>query len=146
LLIYNKNELIGQEEYDRLRPLSYPQTDVFLVCYSVTLPASFENVKEKWYPEVRHHCPGVPCLIVGTQIELRDDPSVIEKLSRQRLKPITTKQGKALAREIEAVKYLECSALTQKGVKNVFNEAIVAAVKPFHYRYEEVSFTTKVKR
>lgn len=42
----------GQEDYDRLRPLSYPQTDVFLVCFSVTSPASFENVKEKWFPEV----------------------------------------------------------------------------------------------
>ena len=37
----------GQEDYDRLRPLSYPQTDVFLVCYSVVAPASYENVKEK---------------------------------------------------------------------------------------------------
>jgi cell division control protein 42 len=67
---------IGQEDYDRLRPLSYPQTDVFLVCFSVTSPASFENVKEKWFPEVRHHCPGVPCLIVGTQVDLREDPQV----------------------------------------------------------------------
>lgn len=66
----------GQEDYDRLRPLSYPQTDVFLVCFSVTSPASFENVKEKWFPEVHHHCPGVPCLIVGTQVDLREDPQV----------------------------------------------------------------------
>ena len=66
----------GQEDYDRLRPLSYPQTDVFLVCFSVTSPASFENVKEKWFPEVHHHCPGVPCLIVGTQIDLREDSQV----------------------------------------------------------------------
>lgn len=57
----------GQEDYDRLRPLSYPQTDVFLVCFSVTSPASFENVKEKWFPEVHHHCPGVPCLIVVSE-------------------------------------------------------------------------------
>jgi len=38
---------LGQEDYDRLRPLSYPQTDVFLVCFSVVSPSSFENVKEK---------------------------------------------------------------------------------------------------
>lgn len=37
----------GQEDYDRLRPLSYPQTDVFLVCFSVVSPSSYENVKEK---------------------------------------------------------------------------------------------------
>lgn len=112
----------GQEDYDRLRPLSYPQTDVFLVCFSVTSPASFENVKEKWFPEVHHHCPGVPCLIVGTQIDLRDDSQVLEKLQRQKQRPITSEQGERLARELGAVKYVECSALTQKGLKNVFDE------------------------
>lgn len=114
---------IGQEDYDRLRPLSYPQTDVFLVCFSVTSPASFENVKEKWFPEVHHHCPGVPCLIVGTQIDLREDPQVLEKLARQKQRPVTSEQGERLARELGAVKYVECSALTQKGLKNVFDEA-----------------------
>ena len=49
-------------------------------------PASFENVKEKWFPEVHHHCPGVPCLIVGTQMDLRDDPTFIEKLSKNKQK------------------------------------------------------------
>jgi cell division control protein 42 len=118
----NIDTFVGQEDYDRLRPLSYPQTDVFLVCFSVTSPASFENVKEKWFPEVHHHCPGVPCLIVGTQIDLRDDAQVIEKLARQKQRPVTTDQGERLARELGAVKYVECSALTQKGLKNVFDE------------------------
>jgi cell division control protein 42 len=112
----------GQEDYDRLRPLSYPQTDVFLVCFSVTSPPSFENVREKWIPEVHHHCPGVPCLIVGTQIDLRDDAQVIEKLSRQKQRPVPTEHGERLSRELGAVKYVECSALTQKGLKNVFDE------------------------
>lgn len=120
----------GQEDYDRLRPLSYPSTDVFLVCFSVISPPSFENVKEKWFPEVHHHCPGVPCLIVGTQIDLRDDKVIIEKLQRQRLRPISAEQGERLARELRAVKYVECSALTQRGLKNVFDEAIVAALEP----------------
>ncbi len=56
-----------QEDYDRLRPLAYPQTDVFLVCFSVACPTSLENVREKWLPEVRHHmgpdCP--PVLLVA---------------------------------------------------------------------------------
>ena len=118
----SRDALTGQEDYDRLRPLSYPQTDVFLVCFSVTSPASFENVKEKWFPEVHHHCPGVPCLIVGTQIDLRDDPQVLEKLQRQKQRPVAPEQGERLARELGAVKYVECSALTQKGLKNVFDE------------------------
>ena len=57
----------GQEDYDRLRPLSYPQTDVFLVCFSVVNPSSYENVKEKWVPEILHHCQKTPFLLVGTQ-------------------------------------------------------------------------------
>lgn len=121
----------GQEDYDRLRPLSYPQTDVFLVCFSVTSPASFENVKEKWFPEVHHHCPGVPCLIVGTQIDLRDDPQVMEKLQRQKQRPVASEMGERLARELGAVKYVECSALTQKGLKNVFDEVSTIALHAF---------------
>ncbi|KXS10345.1 ras-domain-containing protein [Gonapodya prolifera JEL478] len=120
----------GQEDYDRLRPLSYPQTDVFLVCFSVVSPASFENVKEKWFPEVRHHCPGVPCLVVGTQVDLRDSQDVVRRLERNRQRPVSVDQGERLARELGAVKYVECSALTQKGLKNVFDEAIVAALEP----------------
>jgi cell division control protein 42 len=112
----------GQEDYDRLRPLSYPQTDVFLVCFSVTSPASFENVREKWFPEVHHHCPGVPCLIVGTQTDLRDDPSVREKLGKQKMSPVRKEDGEKMARELGAVRYVECSALTQYKLKDVFDE------------------------
>ena len=120
----------GQEDYDRLRPLSYPQTDVFLVCFSVTSPASFENVREKWFPEVHHHCPGVPCLIVGTQTDLRDDPAVREKLAKQKMQPVRREDGERMAKELGAVKYVECSALTQYKLKDVFDEAIVAALEP----------------
>jgi cell division control protein 42 len=114
----------GQEDYDRLRPLSYPQTDVFLVCFSVTSPASFENVREKWFPEVHHHCPGVPCLIVGTQVDLRDDLSVREKLAKQKMQPVSKEAGERMAKELGAVKYVECSALTQYKLKDVFDEVI----------------------
>ncbi|KAI6123194.1 P-loop containing nucleoside triphosphate hydrolase protein [Pisolithus croceorrhizus] len=119
-----------QEDHDHLHPLSYPQTDVFLACFSVTSPASFENVKVKWFPEVHHHCPCAPCLIVGTQIDLRNDQAVIEKLARQKQKPVWAEAGECLARELDAVKYVECSALTQEGLKNVFDEAIAAALEP----------------
>jgi small GTP-binding protein len=112
----------GQEDYDRLRPLSYPQTDVFLVCFSVTSPASFENVREKWFPEVHHHCPGVPCLIVGTQTDLRDEAAVKEKLAKQRMTPVKKEDGERMAKELGAVKYVECSALTQYKLKDVFDE------------------------
>jgi cell division control protein 42 len=120
----------GQEDYDRLRPLSYPQTDVFLVCFSVVNPSSFENIKEKWIPEIRHHCPTVPCLIVGTQIDLRDNAAERDKLAKRKQKPIEFDQGEKLAKEMNAVKYVECSARNSEGLKNVFDEAIIAALEP----------------
>lgn len=114
----------GQEDYDRLRPLSYPQTDVFLICFSVVSGASFENVKSKWLPEIRHHAPGVPFILVGTKSDLRDDEETLEKLKEKKLSPITKEQGEALKAELGAYRYMECSALTQKGLKAVFDEAI----------------------
>ena len=114
--------LVGQEDYDRLRPLSYPQTDVFLLGFNVTSPDSFQNVECRWFPEVQHHCPGVPFLIFGTHIDQRENLEIVEKLARLKLQPITSKQGKRLADKLGAVTYVECSALTGEGVKNVFDE------------------------
>jgi cell division control protein 42 len=111
--------LIGGEDYDRLRPLSYPQTDVFFICFQVTCPASFENVRDKWVPEVRHYCPDVPFLIVATQIDRRDGS---ETLAREKQRAVTTEEGERLAMELGAAKYVECSALTKKGLNNVFDE------------------------
>lgn len=110
----------GQEDYDRLRPLSYPQTDVFLVCYSVVSPSSYENVKEKWVPEITHHCQRTPFLLVGTQIDLRDDAATIDKLAKNKQKPLTMEMGEKLAKELRAVKYVECSALTQVSTKSPY--------------------------
>ena len=120
----------GQEDYDRLRPLSYPQTDVFLCCFSVISPASYENVRAKWFPEVSHHCPSTPILVVGTKTDLRNDQETISRLAEKKLAPLTAEQGNQLGKEIGAVKYMECSALTQAGLKDVFDEAIRAVINP----------------
>lgn len=83
-----------QEDYDRLRPLSYPQTDVFLICFSVVSPTSFANVKSKWWPEIQHHMPNTPFLIVGTKVDLRHDADTLAALQRKGLNgPITQEQG-----------------------------------------------------
>ncbi|KAF1529349.1 Rho-related GTP-binding protein RhoG, partial [Eudyptes sclateri] len=120
----------GQEEYDRLRTLSYPQTNVFIICFSIASPPSYENVKHKWYPEVCHHCPSVPILLVGTKKDLRNNPETMKRLKEQNQAPITTQQGISLSKQIRAVKYLECSALNQEGIKDVFTEAVRAVLNP----------------
>ena len=167
----------GLKEYDRLRPLSYLQTDIFLMCFSIVSPTSFENVRVMWYPDVSHHCPNTPIILVGTKLDLRDDRETIEKLREEKLAPITFAQGLAMMKEINAIKYLgivfispilsiwysflrlwshkifdywvnismsqssmitffysfsllECSALTEKGLKTVFDEVICSVLAP----------------
>lgn len=102
----------GQEDYDRLRPLSYPQTDVFLLCFSVSSRSSFENVASKWHAELLHHAPGVPIILVGTKSDLRTTTS------------ISGTEAHALAKKIGAVCYVETSALTMLGLNELFRTAI----------------------
>ena len=118
----------GQEDYDRLRPLSYPQTDVFLIAFSIISPHSFDNVKSKWWPELCHYAPGCPIVLVGTKADLRDDMAVVHQLKSKGLECISEEQGTQCAKEIGAVAYVECSALTQVGLKNAFDSCIQAAL------------------
>lgn len=117
----------GQEEYDRLRPLSYPETDVFVVCYSIVNPSSFINITQKWVPELESHASGVPIILVGTKTDLRNDAAMIAQLKKKNETLVTTAQADAAAKKIGAVKNLECSALTREGLENVFVEAVRAA-------------------
>lgn len=121
----------GQSEYDRLRPLSYPQTEIFLCCFSVVSPTSFQNIKAKWLPEILHHSPkDILYLLIGTKTDLRDDLHVLDDLAMKNSKPITYDQGAKLAKDLGAVAYLECSAATQVGVKEIFDFAIRAVLNP----------------
>jgi len=134
----------GQEDYDRLRPLSYPQTDVFLICFSVVSPPSFENARAKWNPEINHHCPKVPKILVGTKTDLREDSDTLARLQDKRMAPVSKEQADNLAKELHCVKYLECSALTQTGLKAVFDEAIRTVLNP-HPVYEDKGHKKKPK-
>lgn len=118
----------GQEDYDRLRPLSYPGTDCFLVCFSVINPTSFDNVQLKWQPEIRQHAPDVPFLLVGTKADLRGDEDTCARLRAEGKAPQAVADGERLAAALGAVKYVECSALTQVGLKRVFDESIKIAL------------------
>ncbi|XP_012946940.1 ras-like GTP-binding protein RHO isoform X1 [Aplysia californica] len=119
----------GQEDYDRLRPLSYPDTDVILMCFSIDSPDSLENIPEKWTPEVRHFCPNVPIILVGNKKDLRNDESTKRELMKMKQEPVRPEDGRAMAEKINAYSYLECSAKTKEGVRDVFETATRAALQ-----------------
>ncbi|CAG5133830.1 unnamed protein product [Candidula unifasciata] len=115
----------GQEDYDRLRPLSYPGADVFLLCFALDHKTSAENVKSKWQPELTQYCPQAPIVLVGTKLDCRQTAGR-QGNSKQ---VISRSEGLRMAKTIKAVKYLECSALTQEGLGEVFQEATRAAMQ-----------------
>eukprot|EP01098_Paradermamoeba_levis_P002176 TRINITY_DN12574_c0_g1_i1.p1 TRINITY_DN12574_c0_g1~~TRINITY_DN12574_c0_g1_i1.p1 ORF type:complete len:202 (-),score=15.28 TRINITY_DN12574_c0_g1_i1:47-652(-) len=114
----------GEEVYDRLRPLSYPQTNVFIVAFSLVNPASFENVQKKWIPELQEHSPNVPVVLCGTKLDLRDEAETIQRLEQNNQSPITKVQGEQLRQNIDARAYVECSALNQQGLMDLFTQAV----------------------
>ncbi|KZP09572.1 ras-domain-containing protein [Athelia psychrophila] len=120
----------GQEDYDRSRPLSYPGTHVILICFAIDSPDSLDNVQEKWISEVRHFCPGLPIVLVGCKSDIRREPKVIEELRKTSQHPVTKEEGIAVAEKIGARIYLECSAKTGFGVRELFLFATRAALLP----------------
>ncbi|CAF0990496.1 unnamed protein product [Adineta ricciae] len=119
----------GQEDYDRLRPLSYPDTSVVLICFSVDSPVSATSVLEKWIPEVRHFCGTCPVILVACKKDLRTDPEVIAKLKQEGEKPVTSETGREIAARIKADAYMECSAKTRDGVQDLFVHAARLSLK-----------------
>ncbi|KAG5215110.1 hypothetical protein JEQ12_000686 [Ovis aries] len=119
----------GQEDYDRLRPLSYPDTDVILMCFSIDSPDSLENIPEKWTPEVKHFCPNVPIILVGNKKDLRQDEHTRRELAKMKQEPVRSEEGRDMANRISAFGYLECSAKTKEGVREVFEMATRAGLQ-----------------
>lgn len=112
----------GQEDYDRLRPLSYPGADVVLLCFSTVNKSSFEAVRDKWSPEVQHYVPDIPHILVGTKVDLRDagKPDPVSGKND----PITKEMGEKMAGEVGACKYYEVCALNGDGMKTLFESAV----------------------
>ncbi|CAN6208137.1 unnamed protein product, partial [Urochloa humidicola] len=118
----------GQEDYNRLRPLSYRGADVFVLAFSLVSRASYENVMKKWLPELQHYAPGVPIVLAGTKLDLREDKHYL--LDHPGAVPVTTAQGEELRKHIGATCYIECSSKTQQNVKAVFDAAIKVVIRP----------------
>ncbi|XP_037608270.1 rho-related GTP-binding protein RhoF [Sebastes umbrosus] len=119
----NLYDTAGQEDYDRLRPLSYQEVDLVLVCFDVTNPTSHENVLIKWHPEVKHFCPDTPVILIGCKTDLRKDKECTRKLKAMDQAPITYIQGEETRQVMNAELYLECSAKYQENVEDLFREA-----------------------
>jgi Ras-related C3 botulinum toxin substrate 1 len=130
--VYNLGlwDTAGQDDYDRLRPLSYPMTDVFVICYSIISRPSLENVITKWVPELKHHCPNTPYLLVGTKADLINDAPTLQRLAERGQKPVTFEEGERVAKQIGAAKHFHVSALTKYNVDLAFRECIRTAVAP----------------
>nr|DAD18299.1 TPA_asm: hypothetical protein HUJ06_019762 [Nelumbo nucifera] len=119
----------GQEDYNRLRPLSYGGADVFLLAFSLISRPSFENItKKKWVPELRHYAPSVPIVLVGTKLDLREGKQFY--MDHPGACTISTVQGEELKKQIGAMSYVECSSKTQQNVKAVFDAAIKVVLQP----------------
>ncbi|KAH9363940.1 hypothetical protein HPB48_022199 [Haemaphysalis longicornis] len=90
---------------------------------------TLENIPEKWTPEVRHFCPNVPIILVGNKKDLRNDPHTLRELAKMKQKPVAPEEGRTMAEKINAYGYLECSAKTKDGVREVFETATRAALQ-----------------
>jgi len=128
----------GQEEFDRLRSLSYDDTDLIMLCFSVDSKDSLENVESKWVGEIADNCPGVKLVLVALKCDLReqgveDDEDAEQNYDengqpREKKPTISYDQGLEVARRIGALRYLECSAMRNRGVNEAFTEAARVAL------------------
>ncbi|KAI9050314.1 hypothetical protein LZ554_005481 [Drepanopeziza brunnea f. sp. 'monogermtubi'] len=124
----------GQEEFDRLRSLSYDDTHAIMLCFSVDSKDSLENVESKWVGEIAENCQGVKLVLVALKCDLReqagdDEASAAEgSQPREKKDMIDYNQGLEVARRINALRYLECSAMRNRGVNEAFTEAARVAL------------------
>lgn len=122
----------GQEDYDRIRPLSYPNTDVFLLCFSLGNYVSLLNIPSKWYPELHSFDPDVPIVLVGLKKDIRDNHANQQnRLGFVRLnrRTVSTDEAEAIAKQIGAYSYTEVSAYTGENIQKVFRDVIISVLK-----------------
>ena len=142
----------GQEEYDRLRLISYPNCDVALLFFAIDSPDSLDNIQMKWAPEIYHFLPYIPKILVGCKTDLRYDPKTIEELAKTSQKPVSRQQAEEVAHLLGVgrrsskffqpqMQYMECSSFTGEGVKEIFEEAARLGI-----RYTSKKTETKPRR
>ena len=120
LVIY---DTAGQEEYDKLRPIFYKDTNVILLCYSIDLPNSLTNIPDKWMPEIRFFCPQIPLILVGVKKDLRNDPITCRRLKLNQQRPVKLEDGQSMAKRVRANYFFECSCKTFENINEIFYTA-----------------------
>jgi len=134
----------GQEDYETIRTTTcFPNTHVFILCFSVVHPDSFHNIKQKWLEELKKACPDTPYILVGTKTDLRSDEETVKKLQEKNKEPITAKMGQKRAKEIKALAYLECNAKDIKSVNEIFAQSLKIVMDPLKERKKEVAKLAK---
>ncbi|KAF2651605.1 rho3 protein-like protein [Lophiostoma macrostomum CBS 122681] len=118
----------GQEEFDRLRSLSYDDTHAIMLCFSVDSPDSLENVETKWVGEIAENCPGVKLVLVALKCDLRKRDDADDDEPQPEKAMINYDEGLKVAEKIKALRYLECSAMRNRGVNEAFTEAARVAL------------------
>jgi small GTP-binding protein len=119
----------GQECYAKLRHLSYPQTDVFIICFSLVAPNSLQNVLSTWVPELKRNSPNTPYILVGTKCDLRDSfHQHCDENRKPGIEPIPSQIGESMSKQIGASTYIECSSRLPYNLREVFDIAIRTAL------------------
>ena len=103
----------GQENYSYYRKLTYPNTDVILLCFSLNSRSSFDNIVTDWVPEIEEHLKNIPIILVGTKMDLREENLYMKEM-------ITTNEGRNLQKKIKAIEYIECSSKNHLNLSNIF--------------------------
>ena len=120
----------GGDEFSQCRCRSYPETDVFLVLYSLICRVSLERVRTKWIPEIKLHCPYYSLFgLVGCKLDLRNDLATVERLKERNETVITHEEGQAMADELGAVLFIECSSLHSTNIDETM-ESVVKCLGP----------------
>lgn len=137
----------GKPEYDFLRPLAYQDTDVAIICFDISQPTSLECISQKWFPEIRKHCPKCPVIVAGCKSDLRNDIHVMTRLTEMKMIPVSHDKGSTLASQIGAVAYVESSARTNtSGVREVFEMAALASIGKLNLQKSYVGLPNESKR
>ena len=113
-------DISGSDNYSKIRPLAYCESELFVICFSVICHVSFGNVLSKWVTEVILSCPNCKILLLATKKDLREDESALRELKKEGREPISFEKGQAMAKKIKALNYMECSTNDPSTIASIF--------------------------